>query len=249
MPSFDPTGAEIRLGPRSWGTRPGTRGAILHTTEYPTAGRADAERCIADQSKRTATGGWAQPGSYGWILYDGGAFLSVPYLEGAGGINPASSAWAPDRYPWLRQLLGAEAYADPTMWHLQLAISGRAVDLLAALQLGRSWMHRIIDNAARIITWAELQPWAADNLVVSGHLHWQANRSDPGQPIIDAIVARCLELSRADQTPAPAPTPPPDYRALYEAEVAKVTDLVGKLRDERARVAARDAHIDAYPRT
>lgn len=241
----DPTGAEIVLGPRSFGRRPATAGVILHTTEYPTASRDDARRCIADQSRRTPDGGWAQPGSYNYVIWEAGHFLSVPFLEASGGINPDSDAWAPGRFPWLRTLLGAAAYADPTMHHLQIAFSGRTVDLLHALAIGRGYARAMVETAARIIVWAEREAWAVDNLVVSGHSHWQANRSDPGQQLLDAVVRRAAELSTAP-TPAPAP---PDYAALYAAELAKVTDLTAKLRAARSGIARRDAHIDAYPRT
>lgn len=242
----DPTGAEIVLGPRSWGRRPSTAGVILHTTEYPTAGRADALRCIQDQSRRTPTGGWAQPGSYNYVIHDAGHFLAVPFLEASGGLNPGSDAWAPGRFPWLRELLPAAAYADPTMHHIQIAFSGRTVDLLHALAIGRGYARAMVDTAARIIVWAEREAWGADNLVVSGHLHWQTNRSDPGAAILDAVVARAIELSQPT-TPPPAP-PPTDYRALYEAELAKVTDLTGKLRTARARIVLKDDHQAKYPR-
>lgn len=242
----DPTGATILLGPRSWGKRAGTAGGILHTTEYPSASEAHARQCILDQSKRTAAGGWVQPGSYNWIVHEAGAFLAVPYLEGSGGMAVGvAPAWQPGRYPWLRSLLGEAAYSNPTMHHVQLAFSGRAVDLLHGLSIGRGWALDMVDTAARILAWVEAQPWSRDNLVLSGHMHWQTNRSDPGQALLDAVVARINQLG----APAPAPTPAPDYRALYEAELAKVTDLARKVTAERARVAARDAHIDRYPRT
>lgn len=238
----DPTGAEIILGPRSWGRRPSTAGVVLHTTEYPTTARADAVRCITDQSRRTPTGGWAQPGSYNYLVHDAGAILAVPFLEASGGLNPGSSAWAPERFPWLKQLLPAAAYADPTMHHLQIAFSGRTAALLAALAARQAGVLRMVDTAARIIVWAERQAWAADNLVVSAHLHWQNNRSDPGQQLLDAVVARAVELTKQ-----PTPTPPPDYPALYAAEVRKVADLTEKLQAARGRIALKDAHVGKYP--
>ncbi len=240
----DPTGAQIELGPRSWGRRPGTAGFILHTTEYPTASQDDALRCIRDQSRRTPTGGWAQPGSYNYVIHERGAYLAVPFLEASGGLNPSSDSWQPGRFPWLKQLLPAAAYADPTMWHLQLAFSGRTVDLLHALAIGRGYARSMVDTGARIVVWAEREPWAADNLVGSGHLHWQSNRSDPGQALLDAVIARAVELGAP-----PPPAPAPDYQALYEAEVAKVAGLATKLSAARSGIAARDAHVDRYPRT
>lgn len=206
---------DIQTGPRSWGRRPATVGVILHTTEYSGYNgaapydRATAVRCARDQSARTLTGGWKQPGSYNFIVYDrnspgarGGALLTVPYLEASGGINPASPAWAPERFPWLRELLGPKAYADPTMYHLQICFSGKAADLSA----GR-YPANMIDTAARIINWAEDSDWANDNLVVSRHGDWQTNRTDPGDGVLQRVLARCAELRRQAK-PAPAPEPP-----------------------------------------
>jgi hypothetical protein len=238
----DPTGAEIKLGPRSWGKRPATAGFILHTTEYATFSRADAARCIADQSARGPAGEWLQPGSYNWIIFDGGAFLSVPFLEASGGLAPVPPHWQPQRYPWLRQLLPDAAYRDPTMHHLQLAFSGRTVDLARELTAGRKRAQAMVDTAARIVRWAEREGWAADNLVGSGHMHWQDNRSDPSQVVLDAVVRRAVEIGSK-----PPPTPDPDYEALYIAEVAKVTDLAVKLRGARSGIRRRDTYIGAYP--
>lgn len=223
--------------PRSWGARAGHVGIIWHTTEYAGTSRASALACARDQAARGPNGEWLQPGSYNFIVYDGGVLLTVPYLEASGGINPASTSWAPQ--PWLKSLLPAPAFAEPTMHHLQVAFSGRAVDGAA-----NRWPSNMIDTAARIGLWMERSAWGADNLVFSGHADWQSNRSDPGAGVIDRIIARMQQLG----SPAPTP-PPPDYESLYRAELAKVTDLTAKVRAERARVAERDAYIDRYPRT
>lgn len=232
--------------PRAWGARRRTVGMIWHTTEYATATRASAVACARDQAGRTATGGWSQPGSYNFILYDpttgpGGALLTVPYLEASGGlVVPGAASWAPDA--WLAQMLDAAAMADPAMHHLQVAFSGRAADYAAGRVPNQA---KIIDVAARLALWVERSAWGADNLVFSGHMHWQDNRSDPSAVVIDAILARMAAIG----APAPAPTPPPDYKALYTAELAKVTALTAKVAAERGRVAVRDAHVDKYPRT
>lgn len=192
---------DIQEGPRSWGRRPSTEGVILHTTEYAGPTRASAETCARDQAKRTPDRGWAQPGSYNFIVYDGGVLLTVPYLEASGGINPASAAWAPERYPWLRAMLGAAAYGDPTMHHLQIAFSGKAAQLAAG-----KYPANMIDSAARLLVWAEDADWADDNLVVSGHCHWQTNRSDPGAGVIDMVLLRYAQL-RVPAPPPPVATP------------------------------------------
>lgn len=241
--AFDPA-ADIFPAPRpaSFGRRKGSEGIVWHTTEGAGTRRQDA----------VATAVWQRtnPGSYNWLIYDPatdprGLLLTVPYLEASGGLNPASAAWAPGRYPWLKQLLSPAAYADPNAYLLNVAFSGRTADLVAGLRADRADVVGMVDVAARLTLWVEREAWGADNQVFSGHLHWQTNRSDPGQPLIDAILARYAELLKP--APPPAPTPPPDYQALYEAELAKVRDLTDKVTDARQRIALKDRHIADYP--
>jgi len=229
--------ADIYLGPASFGPRKGTVAIIWHTTEAASFTRTAA----------VGTAEWqkSNPGSYNWIIYDakstgakGGALLTVPYREASGGVNPASPAWAPERFPWLKQVLPAAAYSDPNAYQLNVAFSGRTADILA----GKMPLN-MYETAARLTKWVEDQTWGVDNLIFSGHLHWQSNRSDPGQPTIDKILAEYQRIFN----PVPVPTPPPDYKALYVAEQAKVADLTTKLRSARAGIAKRDAYIEAYP--
>jgi hypothetical protein len=202
-------------------------GCIWHTTEYSTGlvgfSRATAIRCATDQAN-------GQPGSYNFIIYDknstgakGGVLLTVPFREGSGGINPASAAWAPERFPWLKTMLGVKAYSDPTLSHVQIAFSGDTADIAA----GRM-PDNMLQTAADLATWIQKQPWGKDDLVFSGHLHWQTNRSDPTAALLDRIIARMATV--------PAPTPPPDYKALYLQEVVKTTDLSKKLSSARTRI-------------
>lgn len=233
--------------PRSWGARRGHVGIVWHTTEYADATRARAIACARDQAARTPTGGWVQPGSYNWILYDpassgarGGALLTVPYLEASGGMSvPGAASWAPDS--WLKSMLPAAAFTDPAMHHVQIALSGRTADYAAGRVLNQA---AIIDVAARLAMWIEQSTWGADNLVFSGHQHWQNNRSDPSAVVIDLILKRMAMIA----APAPKPPPPPDYQALYAAELAKVRDLADKVSDARQRIALKDAHITQYPK-
>ncbi len=223
--------ADIYLGPATFGARKGTEGIIWHTTEAAGFSRSAA----------VSTAEWqkSNPGSYNWIIYDGGLLLTVPYLEASGGVNPASPAWAPERYPWLKQMLSPAAYADPNAYLLNVAFSGRTADILAG-----KMPPNMYETAARLTKWVEEQAWGKDDQVFSGHLHWQSNRSDPGQPTIDRILS---EYARLFSTPA---TPPPaaDYKALYIAEQAKVADLTTKLTAERSKVAALTAERDALQR-
>lgn len=223
--TFVPNG-DIYLGPATFGARKGTEGIIWHTTEASGFSRAAA----------VGTAEWqkSNPGSYNWIIYDGGLLLTVAYLEASGGVNPASPAWAPGRYPWLRSMLSPAAYADPNAYLLNVAFSGRTADILAG-----KMPPNMYETAARLTKWVEEQAWGADNQVFSGHMHWQSNRSDPGQPTIDRILA---EYARLFTTPA-TPPPPPDYKALYVAEQAKVADLTTKLSAERAKAASLAASL------
>jgi hypothetical protein len=207
---------DILLGPKSFGPRKGTEGIIWHTTESVAMTRTAA----------VGTANWQKtnPGSYNWIIYDGGLLLTVPYMEASGGVNPASASWAPGRYPWLKTMLSPAAYADPNAYLLNVAFAGRTADILAGAMPANMY-----ETAAKLTKWVETQTWGKDDAVFSGHMHWQSNRSDPGQPTIDRILTEYAKL----YAPAPTPPPPPDYQALYIAEQAKVSDLVAKLTAER----------------
>lgn len=210
---------DIYLGPKSFGARKGHEGIIWHTTEGTGPSRAAA----------VATANWQKtnPGSYNFIIYDGGILLTVPYLEASGGVNPASPAWAPERYPWLKQLHSPAAYADPNAYLMNVAFSGKSAELKAG-----NYPANMIDTAARLILWFEGTAWGKNDSVHSAHSDWQSNRSDPGSGVITKILARYNELK----------TPPViDYKALYEAEKAKVATLTTQLAAEKAKNAGATA--------
>jgi hypothetical protein len=206
----------IQLGPHTYGPRPRTFGVVLHTTEYADSSVASAEQCIRDQSPGGSL--WSGGGSYNFVLTDEGPILSVPYLEAAGGISgdhtpptqisPRTGkpgTWGPDRYPWLRQMLPAEAYNDPNLYLLQLSVSGKTSELH-----NYPAIHRIAEDAAEILAWAEVQPEIEDNLVVMGHMNWQTDRSDPGQWFIDLVLEKYAALSVPPVTDPTGPIPTPD---------------------------------------
>lgn len=192
---------EVQLGAASFGRRRGTEGVVFHTTE--SVGQ--------DMAAARATARWQEtnPGSYNFIIAVDGTLLSVPYLEAAGGLNPASRSWAPGRFPWLRQLLSPAAYADPNAYLVNVAFAGRAADFERA-----GWPVSMVDQAARLVRWVEAAEWGADNAILSRHADWQSNRSDPGTRLIAAVLARYAELG-----PAPAPAPPaePDLAGTLSA--------------------------------
>lgn len=175
---------DIYLGPSTFGPRKGHEGIVWHTTESSGPSRASA----------VATAEWqkSNPGSYNFIIYDGGILLTVPYLEASGGVNPASSHWAPERYPWLKQLHSASAYADPNGYLMNVAFSGKAAELKAG-----NYPVNMIDTAAQLIIWMESTAWGKDDSVHSAHSDWQSNRSDPGTGVITRILKRYAELKIA----------------------------------------------------
>jgi hypothetical protein len=231
----------IELGPHAYGRRPATYGVCFHTTEFADSSMAQALKCIRDQSPGGSL--FAKGGSYNFILTNEGPVLSVPFLEASGGLTinhtpPPAGHWAPNRYPWLAQMLRTAAMDDPNNYLLQIAISGKTARLLSDPAI-----KRIVDDAARLLIWAERQPEMRDNLVVMGHLNWQTNRSDPGQGFIDRVMARYAAIVAPPSTgragpeaPGEAPsTPPPPRPRTREARLAaEVLRLRAKHRD-RAR--------------
>ena len=200
----------IVLGPQHYGLRKGTPGACIHTSEGADSSLASALATIKMQSPGGSL--YAGGGSYNFMLTDDGPILCVPYLESSGGITliRTNPPWNPGRFPWLRELLGPAAYADPNAYLLQICVSGKTAALPKYPKIAR-----IVDDAARILLWAEAQPEIADNLVVMGHLNWQTDRSDPSQWFIDQVLSRYAVLTL--KKPAPAPTPNP-----------KITDWAGR---------------------
>lgn len=218
---------DIYLGPATFGLRKGSEGIAWHTTEGAGWSRANA----------IATADWQKhnPGSYNWIIYDGGLLLTVPFLEASGGLATGQAPyWQPGRYPWLKAMLSPAAYADPNAYLLNVAFSGKTADILAGRMPGN-----MLDTAARLTKWVEAQAWAADNQVMTSHADWQSNRSDPGAGTVGKILARYSQLYPAQ----PSPPPPPDWQALYVAEQAKVAALAARLGGVKVKVAALAADV------
>jgi len=234
----------IKLGPHAYGRRPATYGVCFHTTEFADTSMAQALNCIRDQSPGGSL--FEDGGSYNFILTNEGPVLSVPFLEASGGLStnhnpPPQGHWGPERYPWLAQMLRTSAMDDPNNFLLQIAVSGRTARLLDDPAI-----NRIVDDAARLLVWAEKQPQMSDNLVVMGHLNWQTNRSDPGQGFIDRVMARYAVITatpsiarRGAENPgeAPSTTPPPQPRTHEARLAAEVLRLRAKHR-RRARAWA-----------
>ena len=163
---------ELYLGPATFGRRRGTEGFTWNTTEAADASRASAIG-TADYQKRN-------PGSYNFIIFDGGILLTVPYLEASGGVNPFSTAWAPQRYPELKQKLSAAAYADPNAYLMNVAFSGKT-----AVFRDRGMPQNMVDTARRLVAWAETT--FGRPMVHTSHAMWQTNRTDPGTRVMQLI--------------------------------------------------------------
>ena len=170
---------ELLLGAPSYGLRRGTEGIVWHTTEA-----ADASKASALGTARWQATPGATTGSYNWIIYDGGLLLTVPFLEASGGMATGQAPyWAPHRYPFLKQQLSLSAYADPNAFLLNVAFSGKT-----AVFRDQGIPQNMIDTAAALTKWVEAQAWSSRVLIHSGHMHWQTNRSDPSQQVLDAIA-------------------------------------------------------------
>lgn len=179
---------DIFLGPTSYGLRGAhgeCDGIIFHTTE---GGGVSRESALAT-AKWQATPG-KTTGSYNFIIYDGGILLTVPYLEASGGVNPGSTAWAPERFSFLKTQLPSRAYLNPNEFQMNVAFSGRAAEFAKG-----NMPDNMITTAAQLVLWAQEQDWSSSLLVISGHQHWQTNRSDPSTPVLNKIKDRIIELS------------------------------------------------------
>jgi hypothetical protein len=168
---------DLYLGPATFGKRRGTEGLIWHTTEAAGTSRADAVG-TAEWQKRN-------PGSYNFIIYDGGILLTVPYLEASGGVNPFSTSWSPYRYAALQRELTPAAFADPNAFLLNVAFSGKT-----AVFRDVGMPPNMVDTARRLVEWAE-GLWGP--MFHCGHFQWQTNRSDPSQKVLDLISAPAPE--------------------------------------------------------
>ncbi|MBA3403955.1 MAG: hypothetical protein H0U13_04580 [Gemmatimonadaceae bacterium] len=192
-------------------------GVVFHTPENADATLASAIAIAKWQAGSTNTSG----GSYHGILGHDYAHAipgctvadhwtmvrSVPWNMAAGGLSgnhtsPANGgAWDPGRYPWIAQLLGAAAYADPNRWLHQISLSGKA-----AWYVTNGYPPGALKRLAEWVLILE-KAYGYD-AVMTLHRMWQTNRSDPGPLDLGAKVM--IEYNKLiAPTPAPAPVPAP----------------------------------------
>ncbi len=212
-------------------------GIVFHTPENTDASLASAIAIAKWQAGSTNTSG----GSYHGILGHDYAHAiagctvadhwtmvrSVPWNMACGGLSgnhtsPANGgSWAPDRYPWVAQLLGAAAYADPNRWLHQISLSGKA-----AWYVTNGYPPGLLKRLAEWVLILE-KAYGYD-AVMTLHRHWQTNRSDPGPLDLGAkVMVEYNKLTapapepKPEPAPVPAPTPVKTYtQAELDAAVA-----------------------------
>lgn len=163
---------------------------------------------------------------------------SVPWNQAAGSLssNRDPAVWQPGRFPWIAQLLGASAYADPNRWLHAIALSGKA-----AWYVQNGYPPGAVKRLAEWVL--TLEKAYGYDAVMTLHRMWQKNRSDPGPlDLGDKVMAEYTKLV----APAPAPTPTPAPVVTYtKAQLdAAVAAAVKSASDPlKAKIAAAKAAL------
>lgn len=132
---------------------------------------------------------------------------SVPWDQASGGISTVRTnpPWAPDRFPWIRQLLPAPAFSDPNRWLHQISLSGKA-----SWYTANGYPTGLVTRTAE---WVKtLETSYKYDAVLMLHRHFQTDRSDPGPLNFTDLVLAEYERLYSGATPAPVPPPNP---AIY----------------------------------
>jgi hypothetical protein len=128
----------------------------------------------------------ANLGSYNRVCAVDGVISAVPDDHASGGINPASSFWAPKA--WLREFLSPEEIANPNYFTLNVVALGRRSWFDA-----NGWPDGIIDGMAR--SWIDEERRTGIRIVWTGHSDFQSNRSDCGAIATALVKQRYAELT------------------------------------------------------
>lgn len=161
---------------------------------------------------------------------------SVPWNLAAGSLssNRDPAVWQPSRFPWIAQLLGAVAYADPNKWLHAISLSGKA-----AWYVTNGYPPGALKRLAEWVLILE-KAYGYD-AVMTLHRMWQTNRSDPGPlDLADKVMVEYNKLIAPAPTPAPTPTPTP-VKTYTQAEL----DLILAEAKKAATAAGRAAGIKA----
>lgn len=181
-------------------------GIVFHTPENVDFSLEQAISVARWQAGSGNTSGGSYHGILGWdsarSMDDPDAWVmvrSVPWDQAAGGISTVRTnpPWNPDRYPWIRELLPADAFRDPNRWLHQISLSGKA-----AWYATNGYPAGLVTRTAE---WVKtLEDAYGYNAILTLHRHWQTDRFDPGpENFTDLVLA---EYNRLFPTlPAPVP--------------------------------------------
>jgi hypothetical protein len=156
---------------------------------------------------------------------------SVPWDQAAGGISSqrTNPPWAPDRYPWMRALLPAEAFRDPNRWLHQISIGGKA-----GWYEQNGYPSGLVTQVARWVKTLE-EAYGYD-AILTLHRFWQTDRSDPGpENFTDLVLAEYGRLFPTEPIPDPdpIPEPTPDPNAELLRRLAEKDAALDRIRDLR----------------
>lgn len=237
LPTVDQYGAPA-YGPIG---RP-VAGLIFHTPENIDQTLAQAINTAKWQGTSGNVSGGSYHGILGWDsargpMTDPAAWVmvrSVPWDQCSGGVSTQRDAiWAPDRYPWIKQMVSPAAYADPNKYFHQISLSGKA-----AWYTANGYPKGLLVCLAQ---WVRALEQAYDyDAVLTLHRHWQTNRSDPGPLSLPDLVL--VEYNRMYGAPEPAPTPPPVPEDTLNAALgrldARMVNIEATLAEASKQVAA-----------
>lgn len=218
-------------------------GVIFHTPENADISLASAIAVARWQATSGNTSGGSYHGILGYDSTRGGMdnpnawvmVRSVPWDTASGGVTTRRDAiWAPDRFPWIKQLVSPAAYSDPNRWFHQIALSGKA-----AWYTQNGYPKGAV---IRLAEWVKILEGAYKyDAVLTLHRMWQTNRTDPGPiDLADKVLA---EYQRLNAPPPPPPPAEPDWKALYEAEVVKSAAAEGTVAELKTKIAAAKAAL------
>jgi len=231
-----------QMGAPSYGPLGDPDGFVYHTPEngQPTLAAAIATARWQASSLNTSGGSYhgilghdaergpmADPDA--WVMV-----RTVPWSQAAGGLSTRRDAvWAPDRFPWIRQLLSAAAFGDPNRFMLQLALGGNAAWWTSQLGTNRAGVRGALISMAR---WTlRLEQLLDFDAVLTLHRHWQTNRTDPaGLNFADLVLDEYARIT----APAPAPAP-------VDPDAARIADLERTVSRLRARIGNKNEQLDA----
>jgi hypothetical protein len=188
-------------------------GIVFHTPENLDNTLTQAINTAKWQATLANTSGGSYHGILGWDAFRGGMdnpeawvmVRSVPWDQAAGGISSqrTNPPWAPDRYPWMRALLPAEAFRDPNRWMHQISIGGKA-----GWYEQNGYPSGLVTQVARWVKTLE-EAYGYD-AILTLHRFWQVDRTDPGpENFTDLVLTEYGRLFPTEPVPEPDPVPEP----------------------------------------